>query len=133
MKKILQTIIPAALLSVGLMVTATANAQTAQEAHASTVTTKKVTYACSGKKPVKVTYGFNKQGLPTYAQAVFNGKARFMPINLDHSDLVGTMFGEENSYTLNTEAITVKNYKKSTISVMTPASEIIYKNCKSKG
>ncbi|WLF83733.1 adhesin [Moraxella sp. ZY210820] len=133
MKKLLQTIVPAALLSVGLMATATANAQTAQEAHASTVTTKQVTYVCSGKKPVKVTYGFNKQGLPTYAQAVLNGKARFMPINLAHSDFVGTHFGNENSYTLGTDAITVKNYKKSTILVTTPDNEIIYKNCKSRG
>lgn len=135
MKKLLKTIVPAALLSVGLMVTVNANALSPQQAHATTAVTKQVTYQCAGKKPVKVTYGFNKQGIPTFAEAFLEGKKRFMPMNLAHSDFVGTRFGhdKDHNYMLNTRGITSKDYKKSTIMVTTPDNKIIFKNCKSKG
>lgn len=111
--------------------TATANIKTqedAREMDAATVVRKAVNYDCGNGKRLKVTYGFNKQGLPTYAQAYLNGKTRFMPINLNYSDMVGTTFGDENNFSLSTEGITNKKYRKA-IQVQSPSSEIIYKSC----
>lgn len=60
-----------------------------------TVAKKTVSYVCQQGKKVKVTYGFNKQGLTTYASAVINGKRVQMPINLDKSDNMDTFYGKE--------------------------------------
>lgn len=100
----------------------------ARQADQDTVIKKVVNYKCSNGKKVKVTYGFNVQGLPTYAQAYLNGKNRFMPINLYRSDMTGTTFGDENNFSLSTGSITSKKYR-SDILVQSPSSEILYKNC----
>lgn len=130
MKQLMKTIVPVAVLSLGLV--ATANAQSPQEAAQSTVSKKVVSYQCSAKKKVKVTYGFNKQGLPTYAQASLNGKTRFMPINLNRSDNVDLMFGDENNFSLATSAFDSKTYRSKPILIMSPSSEILFKNCSPK-
>lgn len=90
-------------------------------------------YRCNSGKSVKVTYGFNEQGLPTYAQAYLNGKNRYMPINLNHSDMSATDFGDENHYSLhtNTEPITKKSYRPD-IQIQDPASNIVYKSCSAR-
>ena len=128
MKHLVYTLIPAALFGFTL----TANAQTAQEAADSTVMTRTVKYSCDHKKQVKVTYGFNEQGLPTYAQFKSGGKQRFIPINLSRSDNVDTIFGDENNFSLSANAFDNKTYRSKNMMIMTPASEIIYKNCKPK-
>ena len=99
------------------------------EAAANTVMKKSVKYRCQNGKRTKVTYGFNKQGLPTYAQAYINGKTRFMPVNLYHSDIVSSAFGDENNFSLMSDVITAKNYRKSHINIQSPSSEIVYKGC----
>lgn len=101
----------------------------AREADESTVVRKVVNYRCDLTKALKVTYGFNKQGEPTYAQAFLSGKTRFMPINLYLSDLTGTHFGDDNNFSLSTiGGITSKKYRAG-IQVQSPASEMIYKSC----
>lgn len=96
-----------------------------------TVVKKVVNYNCGTGKRLKVTYGFNKQGLPTYSQAFLSGKTRFMPINLNLSDRVGTTFGDDNNFSLRTSGITSKNYK-ADIQVQSPSSEMIYKSCSAR-
>lgn len=131
MKKSLIYVVTLGLALVG----ANAHAQSmphedAATAHAKTTSKKSVNYSCQSGKKVKVTYGFNKQGLPTYAQATLNGKSRFMPINLNRSDTVDTVFGDENNFSLSTSAINKNNYRKASIMVMSPSSEILFKGCK---
>lgn len=46
----------------------------AREAHESTVKTSTVKYSCQNGKKLSVKYGFNKQGIPTYAEAKLSGK-----------------------------------------------------------
>ncbi len=128
MKKLL---IP--LASILFIITTSVNANTQvqsdpAEAFQNTVAKKSVNYTCQNHKKVKVIYGFNKQGLPTYAQSVLNGKSRFMPINLYRSDNVDTVFGDENNFSLMGENITRKNYR-SSINIQSPNSEIIFKGC----
>lgn len=102
-----------------------------QEAHETTTKVRQVTYQCQGRKQLVVRYGFNRQNLPTCAEAHVNGKTRFMPINLKHSDHVDTMFGDENNYNIGTNAMTLNNYHKlSLVGVMNPASEFTHKGCK---
>lgn len=124
----------AAVLGLSLLgATAYANDMPHEDAasvHAQTVSKKSVNYRCQSGKKVKVTYGFNKQGLPTYAQATLNGKSRFMPINLNRSDSVDTVFGDENNFSLSTSALSKSNYRKANIMVMSPSSEVLFKGCK---
>lgn len=94
-----------------------------------TVSKKTVTYSCAQGKNLKVTYGFNKQGLPTYAAAMIQGKKRVLPINLADSDIAGTNFGKEGGYTLGTDYLDSKNYRKSSAIVTAPDNRILYKGC----
>lgn len=86
------------------------------------------TSASKGKK-VKVTYGFNKQGLTTYASAVINGKRVQMPINLDKSDNMDTFYGKEGGYVLSTGAMDSKSYRKQPIMITAPDNQIVFKDC----
>ncbi|MFW2178252.1 MULTISPECIES: spore coat protein U domain-containing protein [unclassified Moraxella] len=95
----------------------------------SAVSKKTVNATCSNGTKVKVTYGFNRQGLPTYAQAYLNGKTRFMPVNLYRTDAVGTVFGDDNNFSLYSGVITSKNYRQA-VNIQDPASEFIGKNCR---
>lgn len=103
----------------------------AASVHAQTVSKKSVNYRCQSGKKVTVTYGFNKQNLPTYAQATLNGKSRFMPVNLSRTDSTGTVFGDENNFSLSTgPRMTGKNYRSISMMVTSPSSEILFKSCK---
>lgn len=99
------------------------------QAAADAVSQKTVNYRCNNGKSVKVTYGFNEQGLPTFAQANVNGKSRFMPINLNRTGSDGTVFGDENNFSLSGEVMDSKNYRQADIMIMSPSSEIVYKGC----
>lgn len=104
----------------------------AATAHKDTVKTRTVAYACQGGKKVKVKYGFNKQNLPTYAEAKLNGKTRFMPINLNFSDNITTRFGDDNNFSLSADAMTYKKYRAGTLNILSPSSEMLYKLCKAR-
>ncbi|WP_374806552.1 adhesin [Acinetobacter sp. c2-A9] len=103
-----------------------------QESFSSTVDTKTVNYSCQGGKRIAVTYGFNEQGLPTYAEADINGASRTMPINLGMSGGAMSSFGEEDSFTLSASAITSKNVRRSSMMITDQANEIVYKACKAR-
>ncbi|EGE12681.1 hypothetical protein ABZS47_01565 [Moraxella catarrhalis] len=45
-----------------------------------------------------MNYGFNDQGLPTYAEANFGGKTRFLLINLVESIGELMIFGDDNDW-----------------------------------
>ena len=94
-----------------------------------TVRTAKVNYACQSGKKITVKYGFNRQNLPTYAEAKLGGKVRKMPINLKHSDVAGTFFGKENTYNLSTDYLDRSNVRRVSMMAMSPSSEILFKNC----
>lgn len=131
MKTLVKILAPVALL----VLSGTAFAQTQSDpaqAYKDAVKTKTVNYTCQSGKKVSVKYGFNKQNLPTYAQARLNGKTRFMPVNLNRSDNVSSNFGDENNFSLSAGVITYKNVNKSNIMIQSPASEILFKNCKAK-
>lgn len=128
--KALKKIAPVFALGLALVGTAHANATDAAASHASTVKTREVTYTCQSKATAKVVYGFNKQGLPTYAQATLGGKQRFMPINLDRSDDTSTFFGDDDSWKLGAGYMTLNNYHKVPVSnIQNPAHEITHKSC----
>ncbi len=91
-----------------------------------------VQYDCQSNKSVKVTYQFNKQGLPMSAQAFVDGRIRYMPINLNRSDNVDTIFGKEKQYVLSTGYLDSKNFKKSSILLTSPSNKILFKNCSAK-
>ncbi|WP_314367796.1 adhesin [Neisseria cinerea] len=94
-----------------------------------TVTKKTVSYVCQQGKEVKVTYGFNKQGLTTYASAAIKGKQVQMPINLDKSDNMDTFYGKEGGYVLSTGAMDSKSYRKQPIMITAPDNQIVFKDC----
>lgn len=101
----------------------------AAQAYADAVSQKTINYRCDTGKRVSVTYGFNEQGLPTYAQANVSGKTRSMPINLNRTGSDGTVFGDENNFSLSGEVMDSKNYRQANTMIMNPASEILYKGC----
>ncbi|HDL5698468.1 TPA: adhesin [Mannheimia haemolytica] len=101
----------------------------AREAHESTVKTSTVKYSCQSGKKLNVKYGFNKQGIPTYAEAKLNGKTRFMPINLNTTNASGTSFGDENNFSLYGDPMEFANHRKASVNIQSPASEILYKGC----
>lgn len=127
MKKIM-ILATAAMLASGVA-QAAGEQSDAREAHESTVKTSRVKYQCQQGKKLTVRYGFNKQGLPTYAEAKLNGKTRFMPINLNTTDATGTNFGDENNFSLYADPMTWKTHRKAGMSIQSPASEILYKLC----
>lgn len=45
-----------------------------------------------------MNYGFSDQALPTYAEANFGGKTRFLPINLVESGDKVMIFGDGNDW-----------------------------------
>ncbi len=132
---------PAKNVVLGLMVAAAFNASAAfaytdqvmdpATSYDSAVKVRQVNYACQSKRQVKVTYGFDKKNLPTYAQAYLNGKTRFLPINLARSfnndDL--TVFGDAENFSLITDPLRFNNYQHLSISVQDANSEFLYKEC----
>ncbi|EGZ50301.1 MULTISPECIES: ACP-like domain-containing protein [Neisseria] len=114
----------AALLACSLLASGLAHAENAA------VSKSVVHYSCQQGKKLKVTYGFNKQKLPVYASAYMNGKTRYMPINLNVSDNVDTVFGDENNFKLSTSYMDRKNHRKNAVMVTSPGQEIIFKSCR---
>ncbi len=104
------------------------NADHSQQAYDATVIKKQVSYHCQNKKSVKVTYGFDKKGKPTYAMAYLEGKQRFMPLNFQRSDDVDTNFGDDNSHRIGTSYMDSNQYK-TPILITNQANQIIFKNC----
>lgn len=98
---------------------------------ANAMTPKTVNYTCQGGKSINVKYFFNKQNLPTKAQAKLAGKMRIMPINLAHSSVTGTTFGKAGSYMIGTDHVDATTYNQVTLSTVTaPNNKIIYKECR---
>lgn len=127
----LKTIISAITL-LGIMSGANAKAMDTQSAEKTTITKRQVVYQCQNGKSLAITYGFNKQKLPTYALASLDGKNRLMPINPTYSDHTGTAFGDENNYNTASEtALTLGNYRKTGLTtVQDPSSKILFKDCR---
>lgn len=94
--KALKIIAP--VLALGLSFTTIANALDAHRAIQLTNTVRQVTYSCPTGDTVQVNYGFNDQGLPTYAEANLGGKTRFLPINLVESVGEFMHFGDDNDW-----------------------------------
>ena len=99
------------------------------ESYDTAVKHRQVNYTCQNNKKISVTYGFNKQNLPTFAEAHLNGKKRFLPINLGRSDDVDTVFGDEDNYSIMSSALRLGNYHKSSINIQDASSKIVYKGC----
>lgn len=122
-----------ALLAVGTSAYATENThEDARAMHEATVKTQTVKYSCQSGKKVTVKYGFNKQNMPTYAEATLNGKVRFMPVNLHTSDATASDFGDENNFSLSADAFNYKTVHKAYVNIQDPASEILFKGCKAR-
>lgn len=119
------------LLFSALLAAASSTFAAGAAAHKKTTahTSKSVSYTCQSGKTLKVTYGFNRQGIPTHASAFMGGKTRYMPINLNRSDNVDTIFGDENNYSLSTSYMDRANYARQPVMVTDPAQEIVYKDC----
>lgn len=118
------------ILSTALLVAATLVAGVAHADAGEAVRKSSVSYSCQQGKKVKVTYGFNKQNLPVYASAHVNGKRRYMPINLNRSDSVDTIFGDENNFKLSTDYMTRSNHRAKSIMITSPGQEIVFKGCR---
>ncbi|MDO4222932.1 MAG: adhesin [Acinetobacter sp.] len=136
--KTLAKTVTTAMFAMGLMAAAgVAQAETQvkdpQKAAAETKKVRSVNYTCDQGKKVKVRYGFDKQGNPTYAEFKSDGKKRFMPLNLKHSNAASTTFGDENSFNMGlSKPISAKSYKSANALILDPASQIQYKNCKAR-
>lgn len=89
-----------------------------------------VRYKCQQGKQLVVTYGFNRQNLPTYASFYHGNSHKNLPINLNRSDNVDIIFGSESQYTLSTNYMDKTNYRTLPIMITNPNQEIIYKGCK---
>lgn len=129
--KTLKIIAP--IFALGMALSGAAHADDLMDARTADETATKVrevTYQCTTGGQVKVHFGFNKQKLPTFAESHLGGKTRFLPINLKHSDIAGTLFGDENGWRIGSSAITLGNYHKSDILVQDPDSLITHKYCK---
>lgn len=61
-----------------------------------------------------------------------HGKTRYMPINLNVSDNVDTVFGDENNFKLNTSYMSRKNHRKNSVMITSPGQEIVFKGCNPK-
>lgn len=122
MKKTLST----ALLAAATLIAGVAHAG---DLPGKAVSKSSVQYTCQQGKKVKVTYGFNKQKLPVYASAYINGKTRYMPVNLNRTDNVETVFGDENNFSLSTDQLDRSNVRQKSVMIMSPSSEILYKSC----
>ncbi len=123
----------APIFALGMALSGAAHAGDLMDARTAADTATKirqVTYQCTTGGKVAVKFGFNKQNLPTFAEAHLGGKTRFLPINLAHSDIASTSFGDENSWTIGSSAMTLANYHKSDILVMDPNAVIEHKYCK---
>ncbi|MDO5070739.1 MAG: adhesin [Neisseria zoodegmatis] len=118
------------ILSTALLVAATLVAGVAHADAGQAVKKSSVSYSCQQGKKVKVTYGFNKQNLPVYASAYVNGKRRYMPVNLNRSDNVDTIFGDEDNFKLSTDYMTRSNHRAKSIMITSPGQEILFKGCK---
>lgn len=99
------------------------------ESYDTAVKHRQVNYTCQNNKKISVTYGFNKQYLPTFAEANLNGKKRFLPINLARSDNTMTVFCEEDNFSIMTGELRLNNYHKSSANIQNAKSEILYKGC----
>lgn len=131
-------VLTAALSSAGILMAALGSGSAmaysdkvmeASESYDTAVKHRQVNYTCQNNKKVSVTYGFNEQYLPTFAEANLNGKKRFLPINLGRSDNVGTVFGDEDNFSIMTGALRLNNYHKSSANIQNAKSEILYKGC----
>lgn len=119
----------AATLASGSALAYSEQVMDAATSHDTAVKVRQVNYSCQNNNKVSVTYGFNKQNLPTYARAKLNGKDRFLPINLGRSDDVDTVFGDEDNYSIMSSALLLGNYHKSSINIQDASSKIVYKGC----
>ncbi|WP_019673294.1 ACP-like domain-containing protein [Psychrobacter lutiphocae] len=100
--------------------------------HDTAVKVRQVNYTCQNNGKISVKYGFNKQNLPTYAEAYLNGKTRFLPINLGRSDDVQTVFGDEENFSIMSDTLRLNNYHKSSVNIQNANSEFLYKGCDAK-
>ncbi|OAV27101.1 adhesin [Moraxella catarrhalis] len=97
--KALKIIAP--VLALGLSFTAIANAKdtlSVRSAKQLTNKVRQVTYSCPTGDTVQVNYGFNDQGLPTYAEANLGGKTRFLPLNWTESGGEAMTFGDDKDW-----------------------------------
>ena len=124
--------VSAALLSSGSALAYSEQVMDPAESYDSAVKVRQVNYSCQNNKKVSVTYGFNKQNLPKYAEAYLNGKKRFLPINLGRSDVVDTVFGDEDNFSIMSGALSLNNYHKSSVNIQDAGSKILYKGCNTK-
>lgn len=132
----MKKIATAALIAVTALAANSTFANTATQqsdaatAHKNTAKVRTITYKCQNNQKVTVKYGFNKRNQPTFAEAVLEGKKRFMPINNNLSDAASTHFGDDNNFSLGGEKMTRSTVRKPVIQIQSPSSEILYKLCK---
>lgn len=114
----------------GMVAHADTSAMDAHSADQMTTQTRSVNYICQGNKKLTVKYGFDEHEAATFAQASVNGKKRFMPINRNLSDEVGTTFGDENNFNLTADRLDLTNYRNvKLVGIMSPSGEFAYKGC----
>ncbi|MDN5733573.1 MAG: adhesin [Psychrobacter sp.] len=118
-----------AMLGSGSAMAYSDNVMEPSESYDTAIKHRQVNYSCQNNKKVSVTYGFNKEYLPTFAEATLNGKTRFLPINLGRSDNVGTVFGDEDNFSIMTGPLRLNNYHNSSANIQNAKSEILYKGC----
>lgn len=92
---------------------------------------KKVVYQCQNDKQLEVEYGFNAVGLPVYAAAKVGKQNLRLAYDLAESNESSASFVGKG-YHLNTDGITVENYRQSYMMLTDPDNWILYKNCSVK-
>lgn len=94
-----------------------------------TVAKKAVNYGCQSGKSTRITYGFNRQGLPTSATISVGRHVMVLPYNQAMSNDQETWFGREGGYRVATDYMDSKNYREKNVSVFSPKEEFLFKNC----
>ena len=74
-----------------------------------------------------MNYGFNDQGLPTYAEANFGGTTRFLLINLVESIGELMIFGDDNDWQIFGLYLQLDNDHHSYVHIIDPDAEASYR------
>lgn len=92
--------------------------------------TVKVHYMCEGNQHTNVTYSFNKQGIPTKATTIINGKVKTLQYDLDKSDNTDTYFKNAQGDMIGMNVLTRQNVRTAdAVTITNTNNEIVYKAC----
>ncbi|MDO4625788.1 MAG: hypothetical protein Q4A81_00525 [Pasteurellaceae bacterium] len=90
----------------------------------------KVNYACEGNQNTSITYSFNKEGIPTKATTLIDGKMATLKYDLDKSDDSDTYFINKKGDMIGMNVLTRDNVRSAdAVTVTNAKNQIVRKAC----